>query len=229
MPVYLLTEESAFPPASDAEEDGLIAIGGDFSADRLLHAYASGIFPWFIHEGEPYWFSPDPRLVLFPDWLKIPRSLDRVIRSGRFDLKMDANFEDVIRHCAGTVRSHESDTWISDEFILAYTDLHKKGFAHSVECYLQGVLVGGLYGISLGKAFFGESMFFSEPNCSKVALHFLVKQLSAWDFHFIDCQVKTDHFLRMGAILISRTEYLERLNQAIKFPTRKGSWIQPVL
>ncbi|MBE0647668.1 MAG: leucyl/phenylalanyl-tRNA--protein transferase [Bacteroidales bacterium] len=224
MPVYLLPDEPVFPPANEAEEEGLLAIGGDFSTDRLLNAYASGIFPWFVHEGEPYWFSPDPRLVLFPDKLKVSKSLERIIRSDRFEVRMDTDFEAVIRQCARIKRAHEPDTWISDEFIEGYTNLYKKGFAHSVECYHKGELVGGLYGLSLGKAFFGESMFFTSPNASKVALYHLVKQLMAWDFTFIDCQVETEHFLRMGAMLMPRTEYLNMLEEAIKTPTRRGSW-----
>ncbi len=224
MPVYLLPNEPVFPDANEAEEEGLLAIGGDFSVDRLLNAYASGIFPWFVHEGDPYWFSPNPRLVLFPDKLKISKSLQRVIRTGRFEVKLDTDFEEVIRHCARIKRAHEPDTWISDEFILGYTHLHTKGFAHSVACYENGVIVGGLYGISLGRAFFGESMFFTMPNASKVALYHLVQLLLKWEFQFVDCQVKTEHFLRMGAMLMPRTEYLELLEKAIKFPTKRGTW-----
>lgn len=224
MPVYLLPEEPVFPPAFEAEEEGLIAIGGDFSTDRLLTAYASGIFPWFIQDGKPYWFSPDPRMVLYPEQLKISKALNRVIRSGIFEVRADTDFKSVIRHCAQTKRSHEPDTWISDEFIDGYVNLHKKGFAHSFECYYKGDLAGGLYGISIGKVFFGESMFHLEPNASKVALFHLVQKLLEWEFHFIDCQVETEHFFRMGARLIPRSEYLILLEQAIRFPTRRGFW-----
>ncbi len=224
MPVYLLPKEPVFPPATEAEEDGLIAVGGDFSVDRLLNAYASGIFPWFVHDREPYWFSPDPRLILFPEKLKISKSLERIIRTKQFEVKLDTDFEDVIRQCARIKRAHEPDTWISDEFIEGYTNLHTKGFAHSVACYDNGVIVGGLYGISLGRAFFGESMFFTKPNASKVALFHLVQQLITWEFYFIDCQVETEHFLRMGAMLIPRSEYLNILDEAIKFPTKRGKW-----
>ena len=224
MSVYLLPSEPLFPPASEAEEEGLLAIGGDFSVDRLLNAYASGIFPWFIHEDEIYWFSPDPRLVLYPNKLNISRSLDRNVRSGKFEIRFDHDFEAVIRSCAKTKRSHEPDTWISEEFIQGYTELHRKGFAHSVGSYYQGELVGGLYGVSLGKAFFGESMFFHMPDASKVALVHLTEQLAKWNFSFIDCQVDTEHFRRLGAELISRKEYLNLLSQTIKHPTRKGIW-----
>lgn len=225
MPVYLLPEEPIFPPASEARDDGLIAIGGDFSTGRLLNAYASGIFPWFVHDGEPYWFSPDPRMVLFPDQLKVSRSLKRSLRSGRFDVQIDRDFESVIRYCSQVRRSHETDTWISEEFIEGYSKLHRAGFAHCVTCYAQGELVGGLYGVSLGRAFFGESMFHLQPNASKVALFYLAEQLKAWEFHFIDCQVETDHFRWLGAKLIPRTDFLARLAKAIKFPTKKGSWM----
>lgn len=226
MTVYLLPEEPVFPPATEAEEEGLIAIGGDFSVDRLLNAYASGIFPWFIHDGEPYWYSPDPRLVLFPDKFRISGSLKRVIRSRSIEVKADHDFEAVIRACAQVKRTHEPDTWISKEFISGYTELHRKGFAHCFSSYLDGKLVGGLYGVSLGRAFFGESMYHILPDASKVALYRLIEKLLEWEFHFIDCQVETKHLLRMGATLIPRTEYLERLQQAIKFPTRRGSWIE---
>ncbi len=224
MSVYLLPAEPLFPPASEAEDDGLLAIGGDFSVDRLLNAYASGIFPWFIHDDDIYWFSPDPRLVLYPDRLKISRSLDRIVRSEKFEVRFDHDFEAVIRNCARIKRSHEPDTWISEEFIQGYTELHHKGFAHSVESYFQGELVGGLYGVSLGIAFFGESMFFNMPDASKVALVHLIKLIAKWDFSFIDCQVDTDHFRRLGAELIEREEYLRLLGQAIKSPTRRGNW-----
>lgn len=224
MPVYLLPEEPVFPPATEADEEGLVAIGGDFTVDRLLNAYASGIFPWFVHDGEPYWFSPDPRLVLFPEKLKVSKSLDRTIRTGNFEIKLDTDFAEVIHNCARIKRAHEPDTWISEEFIKGYANLHSKGFAHSVACYENGAIVGGLYGVSLGKAFFGESMFFIKPNASKVALFYLVQLLLDWEFQFIDCQVETEHFLRMGATLIPRSEYLNILDEAIKFPTRRGNW-----
>ncbi len=225
MSVYLLPSEPLFPPAGEAEDDGLLAIGGDFSVDRLLNAYASGIFPWFIHNSDIYWFSPDPRLILYPGKLKISRSLDRIVRSGKFEIRFDHDFEAVIRNCARMKRSHEPDTWISEEFIQGYTKLHQKGFAHSVESYFRGELVGGLYGVSLGKAFFGESMFFSMPDASKVALVHLTECLMKWDFSFIDCQVDTEHFRRLGAELIDREEYLRMLIRVLKHPTRKGCWI----
>lgn len=224
MPVYLLPKEPVFPPVTEAEEDGLIAVGGDFSTDRLLNAYASGIFPWFIHDGEPYWFSPDPRMVLFPDDFRISGSLWRRVRTGRFGVKMDEDFEKVIMGCARVVRTHEPGTWISSEFIEAYTELHRKGFAHCVGCYSNGELTGGLYGVSIGKAFFGESMFHISTDASKVALYCLLCQLKRWEFHFVDCQVESHHFLRLGATLIPRSEYMGRLEKALRFPNQASKW-----
>jgi leucyl/phenylalanyl-tRNA--protein transferase len=215
MPVYLLPREPVFPPAAEAEADGLLAIGGDMSVERLVTAYASGIFPWFIEEGDIYWFSPDPRMVLFPEKFRISPSLLRIIKSGRFEVRMDHDFRSVISNCSGMKRSHDEGTWISQEFIEGYTELHRKGFAHSIEPYLDGQLAGGLYGVSLGKAFFGESMFYTEKNASKVALYHLVEIVSKEGFHFIDCQVETEHFRRMGAELISRKEYLALLRLAL--------------
>ncbi|MFH1161505.1 MAG: leucyl/phenylalanyl-tRNA--protein transferase [bacterium] len=224
MPIYLLPDEPVFPPASEAEEEGLLAVGGDFSVDRLLAAYASGIFPWFVHDGTIYWFSPDPRLVLFPGNFKESRSLIRILRTARFEVRFDEDFEGVVRACSKVNRSHESGTWISEDFISGYLELHRKGFAHSVETYHNGDLVGGLYGVSLGRAFFGESMFFTYSNASKVALFFLVERLKEWEFSFIDCQVETEHFRRMGACSIPRSEYLKLLASAIRFPTKRGRW-----
>jgi leucyl/phenylalanyl-tRNA--protein transferase len=215
MPVYMLPPEPVFPPATEADEDGLLAIGGNLSVERLVAAYASGIFPWFIEEGNIYWFSPDPRMVLFPEKFRVSPSLLRIIKSGRFDVKTDHDFESVITRCSRAKRSQEDGTWISPEFIEGYTGLHRKGFAHSVETYLDGELVGGLYGVSLGKAFFGESMFYSEKNASKVALFHLVEMIRKKDFHFIDCQVETEHFRWMGAELVSREEYLRILERAL--------------
>jgi len=219
MPVYLLPDEPVFPPAEAAEADGLLAAGGDFSSERLLNAYASGIFPWFEEDDMIYWFSPDPRLVLFPENLKISNSLARVIKSGRFEIRYDTRFREVMEACAAVVRPDQQGTWINSSFIDGYEQLHHKGYAHSVECYLDGSLAGGLYGVSLGRAFFGESMFFKVADASKVALYHLVKKVSTWQFHFIDCQVETDHLVRSGATNIPRKEYLRRLSEALKYPT----------
>ena len=223
-PVYLLPEEPFFPHASDAEPDGLIAIGGDLSPERLINAYAQGIFPWFCEDEEIYWFSPDPRMVFFPGKFRISGSLERTLRSNRFETRFDTCFRDVIEACAKVPRVDQEGTWITSDFIEAYCTLHEAGLAHSVESFLDGKLAGGLYGISLGSAFFGESMFFHIRDASKVAFYHLSEQAKAWNFAFIDCQVETSHLLKLGAELIPREEYLEKLKTALTSPTRKGRW-----
>jgi leucyl/phenylalanyl-tRNA--protein transferase len=224
MPVYLLPEEPLFPPPSEAESDGLIAVGGDLSPQRLLNAYAEGIFPWFRDEDDIFWYSPDPRMVLIPHELRISPSLQRVIRSGRFEISMDTAFEDVIKACASAPREGQDGTWIDTGFIAAYTALHELGFAHSIEAYLDGELAGGLYGLSIGKAFFGESMFHKASNASKVAFYHLVEKVKTWQFHFIDCQVETELLKCLGAKPMPRKEYLERLKISVSFPSHKGNW-----
>ena len=199
MPVYQLTDKLIFPPAELAEEDGLLAIGGDLSPERLLLAYSSGIFPWFS-EGDPIlWWSPSPRLVIFPDEFIIPRRLSRLLRQKKFTVTMDKDFRQVITACATTDERQEKGTWITGDMLEAYCLLHDLGFAHSVECWQEDNLAGGLYGISLGGIFFGESMFSRQPNSSKIALLSLVKKLRQWDFDLIDCQMKTAHLMQFGA------------------------------
>lgn len=224
MPVFQLPDEIFFPDPSLAEPDGLLAVGGDLSPERLLAAYKNGIFPWFSEHEPILWWSPDPRLVLFPQKLKASHSLKKKIKKDVFSVKMDSNFEQVISACAETERRHEDGTWITDEMKSAYLELHHKGFAHSVECYFDGNLVGGLYGISLGKAFFGESMFHSMTDASKVALYYLVEKTKHFDYLFIDSQVETDHMISLGAELIPRTTYLKLLNEAMKFPSHRSIW-----
>jgi len=216
MTVFLLPEEPIFPPVDEAEPDGLIAIGGDLSVERLLEAYAHGIFPWFIHENEVYWYSPDPRMILIPDQFRVSDSLRRIIKSNRFKVTFDSVFEQVILGCATVPRPGQDGTWIGQEFIDAYVTLYKKGFAHSIEVFYQGLLVGGLYGVSLGNAFFGESMFYSMNNASKVAIHALVERCRAHGFSFIDCQVETLHLTGLGASLISRKDYMQLLEESMK-------------
>ena len=215
MPVYLLPDEPVFPPASEAEPDGLIAVGGDFSPARLLNAYASGIFPWFELDEEIYWFSPDPRLVLFPPKLKISPSLSRVMKLSPFEIRFNTAFREVMEQCSKVPRNHEEGTWISERFIQGYTALHEQGFAHSAEAWSRGRLVGGLYGVAIGKAFFGESMFYLEPNASKVAFVELVRRLQAAGVEIIDCQVETEHLKRFGAELIPREVYLQEVTRAV--------------
>jgi len=222
--VYLLPDEPFFPPAAEAEPDGLIAIGGDLSTERLIQAYAHGIFPWFQQANDIFWYSPDPRMVLFPWDYKFSDSFRRVIKADRFDIGYDTVFKQVINQCAAVERPGQDGTWISEDFIRAYCDLHDCGMAHSVEVFSEGELVGGLYGVSLGNAFFGESMFFKMRDASKIALYALVKRSIAMGIQFIDCQVETDHLKRQGAVLIPRADYLVLLEASLRRSTFAGKW-----
>jgi leucyl/phenylalanyl-tRNA--protein transferase len=224
MPVYNLPEKLIFPPPQLASKEGLLAIGGDLSVERLLLAYRQGIFPWYS-EGEPIlWWSPDPRLVLYPGEFKISRSLNKVMRKDTFEVTMDCAFEEVINECARVRTENQQGTWIVAEMIQAYCRLHESGFAHSVEAWTAGKLAGGLYGVSLGKCFFGESMFTRITNASKVALAALVKYLKNLDFALIDCQIATAHLKRFGARNITRARYLDELDKALTAPTLRGKW-----
>jgi len=211
MPVFQLSKELVFPHPSLADPVGLLAIGGDLSPDRILLAYAHGIFPWYSDPAPILWWSPDPRLVLFPSDLKISHSLRRVIKKQVFKITVDVAFEEVIRACAQT----REETWITGEMIDAYVSLHHLGFAHSIESRYNDRLVGGLYGVALGRAFFGESMFSTMSDASKVALVYLVDYLSDRGFEFIDCQTRTEHLKSLGAKEIPRKEFLERLAKAV--------------
>ena len=227
MPVYLLSEDHVFPPPHLAPHDGLLAVGGDLNQERLLLAYRMGIFPWF-GEGEPImWWSPDPRLVLYPSELNISKSLRKIIRQGRFSVTMDCAFDRVIRACADIRAQQNEETWIVNEMVDAYGQLHVAGWAHSVEAWIDDDLAGGLYGISLGKCFFGESMFTKVTNASKVAFVHLIDFLMAHDFELIDCQVPTAHLVRLGARTIPRNLFLERLKHMVKEPTLRGPWNKP--
>lgn len=214
----------AFPPPETAGPEGIVAFGGDASPERLLLAYGQGIFPW-PHEGYPLlWFSPDPRFVLELTSFTIPRSLRKTIRKGRYEIRFDTRFADVMRACSRVPRPGQRGTWITEELIAGFTALHETGFAHSIETYEGDELVGGLYGMSLGKAFFGESMFALRPDASKVAFSTLMAHLSRWGFHFVDCQVYTDHLARFGAVEEPRRRFLARLRHALEQPTRVGPW-----
>ena len=216
-------QEWNFPNPRDADADGLLAVGGDLRAERLLSAYARGIFPWY--DVEPIlWFSPDPRWILEPTQIRVSRSLRRSVRGDRFSVTLDTAFEEVIAACARVPRPGQDGTWITPEMIAAYVELHRRGYAHSVEAWREGQLVGGAYGVSLGRAFFGESMFALENDASKVAFVGLVRQLRAWDFDFIDCQVHTEHLERLGARECARDRFLDRLAAALEVPTRVGHW-----
>jgi leucyl/phenylalanyl-tRNA--protein transferase len=224
--MFLLKPGSAdlrFPPVHLASPEGLLAIGGDLRAERLLEAYRHGIFPWYS-EGQPIlWWSPDPRMVLFPDRLKVSRSLRKTLRAGRFRVALDTRFRDVMQACAAP-RPGQHGTWITPEMVDAYCRLHELGLAHSVESYLGDELVGGLYGVALGTLFFGESMFARATDASKVALVELVHQLKRWGFTLIDCQVSTAHLARLGAEEIRRHEFLRHLDAALAATDRRGTW-----
>jgi len=224
MPIYRLTKDLIFPPPGNAEPDGLLAVGGDLSSDRLLLAYQSGIFPWY-GEGLPIlWWSPDPRLVLAPGDFHVSRRLARTIKQGRFKITFDVAFSAVILACATVPRRGQDGTWITPAMRRAYIRLHRLGYAHSVESWLDGNLVGGIYGVSLGKCFFGESMFSYESNASKAAMAALVERLKQWDFRMLDAQVTTRHLLSLGAREISRKVFLKQLDAALELPTIRGSW-----
>lgn len=224
MPIYRLNEDLAFPPAEDAEPDGLLCVGGDLRPERLLLAYAQGIFPWYDEELPILWHSPDPRWVLLPDELRVSRSLEKRIRRQTFEVRLDTDFSAVIDACAAIPRTGETGTWITREMRDAYCQLAELGFAHSAEAWQEGELVGGLYGVSLGGCFFGESMFTRENDASKVAFATLVRQLSHWGFDLVDCQVHTPHLVSLGAIEWPRTRFLDTLRTSLERPTRRGSW-----
>jgi leucyl/phenylalanyl-tRNA--protein transferase len=214
-----------FPPAEQAqrEPNGLLAVGGDLSQARLLNAYRNGIFPWYS-DGQPIlWWSPDPRLVLRPEQMKISRSLGKVLRNRGFSVSFDCDFSNVIRACAAP-RQYEGETWITKEMVTAYETLHRAGHAHSVEVWLDEELVGGLYGVSAGSAFFGESMFSTERDASKVALVCLARRLSSWGYKMIDCQVYSQHLASLGAEEISRSCFLEVLRNSIDDPVAGDAW-----
>ena len=224
MPVYRLGRELAFPPPHEAEPGGLLAVGGDLGSARLLLAYSMGIFPWYS-EGQPIlWWSPDPRCVLDLDDFHVSRRLRRVLNQGRFEVSFDKDFRAVIRACAAVERRGQEGTWITPEMERSYVELHDAGLAHSAECWRDGELVGGIYGIALGRGFFGESMFHRATDASKVALARLVERLAGWGFHFIDAQVTTSHMLSLGARELPRESFLARLDEALRHPTRRGSW-----
>jgi leucyl/phenylalanyl-tRNA--protein transferase len=213
-----------FPDPRSAPDEGLLAYGGDLSSSRILTAYKQGIFPWYS-QGDPIlWWSPNPRLILYPHNFKVKKSFRRVLRSGKFSVTFDQRFSDVIRYCATVPRDGQNSTWIVPEMEEAYIRLHEEGFAHSVEVYKEGKLVGGLYGISLGKAFFGESMFSLVPDASKVAFKALSDVLGRRGYDFIDCQMKTDHMISLGAEVVEREVFLDMLENTLEKLTDSGSW-----
>jgi leucyl/phenylalanyl-tRNA---protein transferase len=224
MPVYALSETIAFPAPACAEPGGLLAVGGDLSVARLLLAYRLGIFPWYA-DGDPIlWWSPDPRMVLYPEKIRVSKSLQRLIRKGIYTVSVDRAFEPVIQGCATAPRSGGEGTWIVPAMQQAYTELHRVGYAHSVEVWSGGRLAGGLYGVSLGKVFFGESMFSELRDASKVALVHLAGLLRSRSFACIDCQLENPHLVRLGAEALPRSRFLKLLASALAAPTCRGTW-----
>ena len=224
MPVYRLTSELSFPPPEEAEPSGLLAIGGDLGPKRLLLAYSMGIFPWY-EDGLPIlWHSPNPRMTLLPAELRVSRSLRKAMRDRPFEIRLDGAFEAVVRACAHTPRGGQDGTWITDEMIEAYRQLFELGYAHCAEAWSGGELVGGLYGVSLGGCFFGESMFATRADASKLAFATLVAQLERWEFDLIDCQIHTEHLARFGATEWSRSRFLSALEKSLAKKTRRGRW-----
>jgi leucyl/phenylalanyl-tRNA--protein transferase len=212
-----------FPPLESANEDGLLAMGGDLSPERLVLAYKSGIFPWFNYGDPILWWSPDPRCVIFPDQFKPARSLKKSIRNRGYRFTLDSAFDQVINRCAG-VRKGQSGTWITKDMQKAYRKLHALGVAHSAEVWEHDTLVGGLYGVSLGSIFFGESMFSTKTDASKMALACLIEKLVAWEFTLIDCQVSSPHILSLGAVEIPRAEFTKRLECGLSENDTTSNW-----
>ena len=224
MPIFRLPAEHYFPPPSLAESNGLLAVGGDLHPQRLLLAYRSGIFPWYS-EGQPIlWFSPDPRYVLKPSQIHVGRSLKKRIRREDYRITMDTAFEQVISHCSSVKRPMQFGTWITEDMRKAYVQLHQLGYAHSVEAWAEGELVGGLYGVLIGDLFAGESMFAHRSDASKVAFVWMVKQLEIWGVELIDCQVYTEHLQRFGAKNVSRAAYLERIHPIVQAYRPPKKW-----
>ncbi len=224
MPVFRLDERIVFPPAELADPDGLLAVGGDLCPERLILAYSSGIFPWPTDEHPLLWHSPDPRFVVEQSKLHVPRSLTKAMRKGRYRCSLDRAFRPVIESCATRPRPGQSGTWITAQMVEAYVALHELGCCHSVEVWEGDELVGGLYGVSLGGAFFGESMFSDRPDASKAGFVRLTEQLGRWDIDLIDSQVHTTHMERFGAEHWPRPRYLERLTAELTKPTHLGLW-----
>lgn len=224
MPVFQLTNQIIFPHPDLAEDNGLLAIGGDLSANRLLAGYRLGIFPWYSDDDPILWWFTSPRLVLFPEDLKVSRRLERYMKNTTMTLTINTAFEEVITACAHSRKEQNEETWITAEMISAYTNLHHLGYAHSVECWNRGRLSGGLYGVALGKVFFGESMFAAITNSSKFALIHLINFLKKNSYRLIDCQMKTAHLSSMGARELSGKEFQFLLNKYIQSIAPAGVW-----
>lgn len=224
MPFFLKEDSNNFPTPLLADEDGLVAFGGNLQPKSLLKAYSTGIFPWYAEDQPILWWSPDPRMVLFPKEFKRHKNLRKTVDSRIFEVRFDTNFKEVIENCSIAPREGQDGTWITDEMKDAYILMHQLGYAHSVETYSEGKLVGGLYGLSFGKVFFGESMFHLQKDASKVALWYLVDQLLDWEFDMIDVQQETEHLKSLGARTISRKSFLTLLEKNKEYKTRRGMW-----
>jgi len=224
--IQLLSPGEPFPPIEQAREDmgGLLAVGGDLGPDRLLDAYRRGIFPWGTIDGLPLWHSPDPRMVLLPEEFRLSRSLRKTLRSGTFSVRFDTNFAGVIANCAATPRPEQDGTWITPEIAEAYIRLHELGWAHSVETYVEGDLVGGLYGLAIGRMFYGESMFSHRSDASKIAFAHLIALLNQQQFGMIDCQMRTEHLASLGGREIPRADFLTRLQTLTAAPSPRQPW-----
>lgn len=221
----MLKTDLWFPDVEESTEEGIVAVGGDLSVERLILAYSKGIFPWYSSDKSPIlWWSPDPRFVLFPENLIVSKSMRPYFNQNKFQVTWDQNFEDVIINCQKIDREDQPGTWITSKMLASYIQLHKKGYAHSVEVWLENELVGGLYGISLGKVFFGESMFAKVSNASKFGFISLVKQLKQKGFLLIDCQQETKHLESLGAAAIKRKDFIEFLKNNDIEETYLGSW-----
>jgi len=223
LPIYLLNEKLSFPPVEGAE-DGVVAVGGDLSPERLLLAYSKGIFPWFGENDPIIWHSPEERFIMLLDELHISKSMRRVLNSNKFKITFDTDFIYIIQQCAQVKRKGEDSTWITSEMIDAYKKLHDLGYAHSIEVWQDDRVVGGLYGVSLGKCFFAESMFHTATNASKFAVIKLIELLKQKDFHFLDAQVYTDHVATLGAKEIPRETFLQLLQEGLQHESRIGKW-----
>ena len=225
MTLCLLSEQYlGFPPVSYADEYGLLAVGGDLSVERLIIAYSSGIFPWYEDDEPILWWSLDPRMVMRPSELKASKSLRRLVRSGKFAVSIDTDFESVIRMCSSVEREGQDGSWITEDMIKAYCELHKLGLAHSFETRFEGKLVGGLYGVSIGTLFSGESMFHTMTDASKVAFCYLCGFLEQNGFELIDAQQETEHLKSLGAYPIPRDEFISEIGGLVKKPTLLGNW-----
>lgn len=224
MTIYRLFAEPVFPDPEEADPDGLLAIGGDLTPERLVSAYAQGIFPWYSKDSPILWWAPDPRMAVHPGRVHVPGSLRRVLNAGRFAFSMDTAFGRVIRACAAAVRPHQEGTWIVPEMIAAYERLFELGLAHSMEAWLDGELAGGVYGVALGRVFFGESMFYAASDASKATFVRLARWLDEHGFELIDCQQTTAHMRRFGACEMSRREFNRRVAELRALPSPKAPW-----